>query len=130
MLASKHFMRGISGLREYAIKSDDSLTRRLFLGRLAGFAGPSYVRAAGDTEFANFLDFAQPITQRKSDDMALRTLQLQRLKARQVATSHSVTDAAPPVRVKESEVREMARDIKRYLSVLGKQYKIPFIFEH
>jgi Pentapeptide repeats (8 copies) len=129
LIASRHFMRGIGGLRDYVVNSDDSLSRRLFLGRLAGVAGPAYVRAARDTEASNFLDFAQPITRKKLEDMASRTLQLQRLGERELATSYSVTDALPPVRVKESEIREMARDFRRYLSVLGKQYKIPFVFD-
>jgi hypothetical protein len=129
LIASKHFLRGIGSLRDYAINSGDSLTRRLFLGRLAGFAGPGYERAAADTEVSNFLDFAQPITRRKLEEMAFRALQMHRLKVRQQATSHNVTEAAPIVRVKEHEIREMARDFKKYLSALSKQYKIPFVFD-
>jgi hypothetical protein len=127
LIASKQFMRAVSSLREYAVDSGDSLTRRAFLGRLAETAGPSYVRAATDSEVSNFLDFAQPITFRKLEEMALKTLQLHRLKARQLATSHNITSAGP-VSVGEHEVRELARDYKKYLKVLAKQYKIPFVF--
>jgi hypothetical protein len=129
LLASNHFMRGISAVRDYAINCGDSLARRLFLGRLASVAGPRYVRASTDTEVSNFIDFAQPITRKKLEEMAFRTLQMQRLKARQQATSHNVTEASPVVHVKENETRELARDFRRYLSALGKQYKIPFVFE-
>jgi hypothetical protein len=122
-------MRGIGALRDYAINSGDSLTRRLLLGRLAGFAGSRYVRATADVEVSNFLDFAEPITRKKLEAMALRTLQLQRLRARESATSHNVTEASPIVRVQEHEVRELARDFKKYLSALGRQYKIPFVFD-
>jgi hypothetical protein len=129
LLASKHFMRSIASLREYAINSTDSLTRRVFLGRLAEFAGPRYVLATTDTEVTNFIDFALPITRRKLDDMASRALQMRRLKSVEFATSHSGTEALAMARVKDSEVREMARDIRRYLSALGTQYKIPFVFD-
>jgi hypothetical protein len=122
-------MRGIGALRDYAINSGDSLTRRLLLSRLAGFAGSRYVRATADVEVSNFLDFAEPITRKKLEAMALRTLQLQRLRARESATSHNVTEASPIVRVQEHEVRELARDFKKYLSALGRQYKIPFVFD-
>ena len=128
LLASKHFMRGISSLREHAMSSEDSLTRRAFLGRLARLAGPSYVRATTDISVSNFIDFAQPITRRKLEEMAHRTLMMQRLKARQQSTSHNVTEASTVVRVKENEVRELARDYRRYLAALGTQYKIPFVF--
>lgn len=128
LLASKHFMRGIGALRDYAIGSEDGLTRRLLLGRLAKVAGPGYVRATTDTEFSNFLDFAEPITRRKLQAMALQALQLQRLRSRELATSHNATEAGTIIRVTDEEVREMARDFKKYLSALGKQYKIPFVF--
>lgn len=130
LLASKHFMRGIGALRDYAIASEDSLTRRLLLGRIARVAGPGYVRATTDTEVSNFLDFAAPITRKKLEAMALQTLQLQRLRSRELATSHNATEASTIVKVTEQEVREMARDFKKYLSVLGKQYKIPFDFKY
>ncbi|MBR0895781.1 pentapeptide repeat-containing protein [Bradyrhizobium tropiciagri] len=129
LLASKHFMRGISSLRQYAISSEDSLTRRMLLGRLAAFAGPGYVRAARDTEVSNYLDFAVPITKKKLLAMAAQTLQLQRLSVRELATSHNATEAGAIVRVQEHEIREMARDFRKYLSALGKQYKIPFVFD-
>ncbi|SHG23959.1 pentapeptide repeat-containing protein [Bradyrhizobium erythrophlei] len=129
LIASKHFLRGIGALRDYAINSGDSLTRRMLLGRLAAIAGPRYVRAARDTDVENYLDFIRPITRRKLEDMALRTLTLQRLKGREEATSHNVTDALPPVRIQDSEISEMARDFRQYLSALKQQYKIPFVFD-
>ncbi len=128
LITSKQFMRAIGSLREYAIECGDSLTRRAFLGRLASFAGPSYVRAATDSEVSNFLDFAQPITSRKLEEMAFKTLQLHRLKARQLTTSHNITSAGP-VSVGEQEIRELARDYKKYLKVLTKQFKLPFVFQ-
>lgn len=129
IMTSKHFMRGLAGLREYVINSDDSLTRRLFLGRLAKAAGANYVRATADVEVSNFLDFAQPITRGKLERMALKALQVQRLRSRALATSRNVREVGMGASVEEDEVRELAEDFRRYLSALATQYKIPLMFQ-
>ena len=126
LIASKHFMRGISSIREYVINSGDSLTRRIFLGRLARLAGQGFVRAAIDTEVSNFLDFAQSISSRKLEEMARKTLGHFDLFREQA--SYSIEEVAHAERVHEDEVRELARNYRTHLQALAKQYKISFVF--
>lgn len=87
------------------------------------------MRACTDNAISNFLDFAEPIARKKLEAMALQILQLQRLRAREFAMSRNATERANIVRVKELEIRGLARDFKKYLSALGKQHKIPFVFD-
>ena len=126
LIASKHFMRGISSIREYVINSGDSLTRRIFLGRLARLAGEGFVRAAIDTEVSNFLDFAQSISSRKFEEMARKTLGHFDLFREQA--SYSIQEVAHAEKVHQDNVRELAHNYRTHLQALAKQYKIPFVF--
>ena len=129
LLSSKHFPKAFNSMREYAYKSDDSLTRRAFVGKVAWHAGPYFVRAAMDPELKNFLDFHQPVSQRKPEKAAFNDLLQAKSRKRDELTSNNLRGNDGAVSLKEYEILELAQDYKKCLTTLALQYGVPFVFD-
>jgi hypothetical protein len=127
-LFSKHPFDVFERVREYVLMSADSMIRRSFVARVARSAGRRYALAARAADVANFLDFAEKISNRTIFLAAEHSL-ISEKAARAIKSGTARTSIESVAAIKEIEIGARADHHKAMLKELRDKYGIPFIFE-
>jgi hypothetical protein len=127
-LFSKHQINVFELVREHALASNDSVIRRMFVGRVAADSGINYVDAARAPDVANFFDFARKISNRDIFLAAERSL-INRRATLAIASGALRTSVESVTQVKEQEIQARASFHKTLLEELRDRYRIPFVFD-
>lgn len=126
VLNSVHLKSVLDNVLPRVTAQDNGLHRRTLLGRIAQMAGPAYMAAALDSDVANFLDYTEIISARKTHSMAQNAL-LKEKYARIARSRHGKLEEG--LNVKESEINKRAAEFQRLLKNLREQYRVPLRFE-
>jgi hypothetical protein len=130
ILRSTHLHAVLDRILARVTTLKDGTFRRTFLGRVAHMAGRDYVLATTDTGISNFIDFIEPISERKMSSIAQNAIIKERIERRNAAgPSQHLINPSALVNVKESDIVRRARRYRRLLEQLKAKYKIPFKFE-
>jgi hypothetical protein len=126
IVSSVHLVNTLHDIIPHLTANKNGYLRRQMLARIAQVAGAHYIAACWDTDFANALDYSEPLTERKMHSIAQAAILKERYAQIASDPRRSGHDKRlqEALNVKQKVIRKRVVEYRGLLAVCGKTRKL------